>query len=219
MLESIEGNNTMKKLLLILSFVFVSCINPTNLNTASQYFNGGKHLISQNKWFDGRMAFARAWDNARVGGGKQSMIAVYAYEYGRASGAICSWKQAEKGLLKALNLDKKTNGPIHMTYVELARMYHAQGLLGKSNKYFSLGKVELDKLPLDKIDVIAYTKILDEYVNVLSKLKKYQEAKLIKKRSNHVRNTYRNRKNLTDFTPYGKFCHQKEKTSKLKISN
>jgi len=199
----------MKFLILLFPFLLASCANPVNLYTARQYFQGGYENAAQGKWFNARMAFGRAWTNADIGNADDKVKAVYAYEYGRASGVICDWKESERGLLNALEQDSKYNGPVHMSQIELARMYHASGALGESEKYFALGKDSLDKVQADTRDSIGYANILKEYVEVLLKLGKVEEAKTLIKREEEIRNVFKGRTSSHDQTPYGKYCDQK----------
>ncbi len=151
----------------------------------------GVSNAKEGKWFNARMAFGRAWTNANLGNAEDKVTSVYAYEYGRASDAICDWQEAERGLTKAYELDSKTDGPIHMDLVELARMYHAQGMLDKSEHYFSLAKEALDRLQADTRDAIGYANILAEYAAVLSALGKRQEAVILETRENEIRAVFK----------------------------
>jgi len=199
----------MKQIILIGVAVFItSCANPINLHTANKYFIGGKNNAAQGKWFNARMSFGRAWTNADLGKAGDRETAVYAYEYGRASGAICDWVEAERGLLKALELDTKTNGPVHMSYVELGRMYKAKGDYLESVKYFSLAKNKLDEIQADTSDSIGYASILKDYSEALNKLGKNVQASAITKREQEIRNVFKGRESRHDITPYGKHCDQ-----------
>jgi tetratricopeptide (TPR) repeat protein len=199
----------MKRLMLLFAFLLASCANPINLHTANEYFQGGVSSAAQDKWFNARMSFGRAWTNADLGHAEDRVTAVYAYEYGRASGAICDWPESERGLLKALELDRKTNGPIYMSLGELARMYHSKGSLEDSEKYFSLAKDALDKVQADTRDSIGYANILNEYAEVLTKLGKIEDAKVLSKREEEIRSVFKDRTSNHKQTPYGKFCDQR----------
>jgi hypothetical protein len=200
----------MNKLIPLLFIILLSaCANPINLHTGREYFQGGQENAKEGRWFNARMAFGRAWTNANLGKEDDKITAVYAYEYGRASGAICDWTEAERGLKHSYELDLKTKGPIYMDLVELARMYHAKGELNKSNQYFNLAKNELDKLQADTRDAIAYANILAEYAVVLSALGKHTQATPLKKREKEIRDVFKGRTSSHKQTPYGKFCDQK----------
>lgn len=196
----------MKICIPVLLFLLNGCANILNLHTAAEYFEGGKILATQEKWSDARLAFGRAWANADLGREDDYVTTVYAYEYGRASGVICDWKEAEVGLQKSLELDRKTSGPVHMPLTELARMYHAKGDLEESVKYFAQAKTELDKVEADTRDAIAYANILKEYAEVLAKLQRNKEAALLIHRENEIKNVFKGRKSSHEQTPYGKHC-------------
>ena len=205
----------MKNIIIVIAALFLAgCLtNPINLKTAQNYYHGGNKNAKEDKWFNARMAYGRAWTNADSGNADDRVTAVYAYEYGRASGAICDWDESEKGLLKALELDKKTNGPFHMSLVELARMYNSKGNLKDSEKYFSLAKARLDELQADTRDSIGYANILKTYSDVLLKLDRKSEADALIKREQEIRNVFKGRKSSHDLTPYGEHCNQKSLTS------
>lgn len=60
-----------------------------------------------------------------AGGGRpllRGSLAVLWYEYGRTYGAVCDWAQAERGLARALDLDRQASGPVHMDLYETARL-------------------------------------------------------------------------------------------------
>jgi tetratricopeptide (TPR) repeat protein len=194
---------------IIVALILSACVNPINLRTAHDYFQGGLQNAKKGKWFNARMSFGRAWTNANLGKAEDRVTAVYAYEYGRASGVICDWKESERGLLKALELDQKTNGPTHMSLVELARMYHAKGSLSESEKYFAKAKRRLDELEADTKDSIGYANILNVYAKVLNELGKASEAEALTKREQEIRNVFKGRKSGHDVTPYGEHCDQK----------
>jgi len=202
----------MKRFLFLLPLLITACANPLNLYTAKEYFRSGASNAAQNKWFNARMAFGRAWTNADLGNADDRVKAVYAYEYGRSSGAICDWTEAERGLKKAFELDTKTRGPIHMSLLELARMYHAKGDLAMSNEYFQKAKPVLDDLQADTRDSIGYADFLKEYSEVLSALGKTSEASALTKREQEIRSVFKDRKSNHDDTPYGKYCNQRSLT-------
>lgn len=189
--------------------LLAGCANPINLATADRYFRTGVAQEQKEKWFDARMAFGRAWTNAQLGKADDQVTAVYAYEYGRASGAICDWAEAERGLTRAYELDKLSSGPMHMSMAELARMYHAKGDLVKSEQFFSMAKAEFDRLQADTRDAIGYADILAEYADVMSAMGKTGDAGALKKREDEIRNVFKGRASHMDRTPYGKFCDQK----------
>jgi len=199
----------MKQIALIISiFILSACSNPLNLITGRRYFIQGLESVKSGDMFTARMAFGRAWMNANWGHEQEGITAVYAYNYGRASGAICDWVEAERGLLKAYELDQKTKGPLHMSLIELGFMYKAQGAIEKAEKYFNLGKKEADKQHIVTKDPIGYATFLSEYAEVLSLLKKPKEAIRLKNRSEEIKHVFKENSSNKKPIPYGKFCRQ-----------
>lgn len=209
----------MKRLIVLVPFLLASCASPINLHTANEYFQGGHNNAAQGKWFNARMAFGRAWTNSDLGHAEDRVKAVYAYEYGRASGVICDWTESERGLLKALELDTKTNGPVHMSLVELARMFHTKGALQDSEKYFVVAKQSLDKVQADTRDSIGYANILKEYAQVLNSLGKADEANSLRRREDEIRSVFKDRSSSHDQTPYGQHCDQNPSLTSNRGSN
>ncbi|MGB5488126.1 MAG: hypothetical protein WBN06_12095, partial [Lysobacterales bacterium] len=82
------------------------------------------------------MYFARAISNAELAGAPSKGLAVLWYEYGRSSGVICDWEEAENGLNKAFELDSKIGGPAYMSLYELAQMNYARELYTAAIEYF-----------------------------------------------------------------------------------
>ncbi|MBI1396703.1 MAG: hypothetical protein GC151_12040 [Betaproteobacteria bacterium] len=202
----------MKRSAIFMSLLLAACANPLNLYTANRYFEGGRGQAAQGDWSKARMAFGRAWTNADSGNADDRVTATYAYEYGRASGVICDWAESEHGLLKALEIDRRSNGPVYMSLVELARMYHARGSLELSARYFGTAKEALDSVNADMKDPIGYATILEEYAGVLSSLGRMRDASLVAGRAQELEQRYRGRASGHVPTPYGQHCEQNPAT-------
>jgi tetratricopeptide (TPR) repeat protein len=192
-------------LALFLSGCFAHAVNKRN---ADRYYSHAVQSEMDGDWFEARKGFARAWTNVMLAHGEDEAIAAVAYEYGRTSGAICDWEEAERGLMESYKIHKNTHSP---TLVELARMYHVRGDLNKSEEFFLLAKELLERNHADYIakDPVPYVNFLNEYAEVLGSLGKIKESEQIMKRVEEVQNKYkRTSTNHEPPTPYGKFCHQ-----------
>lgn len=198
----------------IFAFFLVGCVNPINLHTGDQYYRGGIQNAKQDKWFNARMAYGRAWANADIGKASASTTATYAYEYGRASGAICDWKESERGLLKAFELDEKANGPVNMSLYELARMYRAQGIDGKAGEYFVKTDKAMKVVNAKERDPIGYADFLKEYAQNSNSLGKISEVNRLTKQETKLRKTHPGMMRNGDRTPYGQYCDQKSLTKR-----
>jgi len=199
----------MKKLIVLSgAFLLGACAHSINLHTAENYFHTGEYLVRNNNWGEAREAFRRAWINANAGRANDRAMAVYAYEYGRSSGAICDWQGSEKGLLSAYELDQAADGPVYMSLYEIARMYHAKGDIQKAYEYFARAKTALDAIQAETQDAIGYADFLKGYALVLEQLGRASEAADLRKRESEIREVFKGKKSFVDLTPYGEFCDQ-----------
>ena len=195
------------------TLILSSCANPLNRITAQQYYYGGLQSQNNGKWGDATISFSRAYTNTQWGNLSDREAALYAYEYGRTSGAVCDWDNAKKGLEKALQLDTKTNTPLHFDLIEFAQMYQAMGDFTESEKFFSKTLENLDKHNVLTKFPTYYADTLNRYSDVLNHLGKKSQSEAFKKRAEMIK------KNNPDgepynAIPYGEFCHQKPKVSK-----
>lgn len=152
------------------------------------------------------MYWGRAALNAELGKAPPQALAILWYEYGRASGVICDWAEAEVGLTKAYELDKVTNVPTFMSLVELARMNFDRQQYREALTYFDRALPEFEKQSPDTNDPVGYADFLDEYAISLDNVGRSVEAKKHLARSAELRRTYPNREARTERTPYGTQC-------------
>ena len=208
----------MRNLLLFFTLLIAACANPVNQVTADRYFKAGKGFAYKGQWFDARMAYSRAWTNATMGNLGDNVTASYAFEYGVASGAICDWPESEKGIMEALEIDKKIDIPIYADLAQLAFMFNAKGDLVKSSEYFSLSLDAAERAKMESKDPVGTGYILNEYAKVLSKLNKSEEAKLITTREQELHRLYSDKFEISQdiveksrnlHFPIGKYCGQK----------
>jgi hypothetical protein len=153
-----------------------------------------------------RSNFARSIPNAEVGGVPPRTKAVLYYEYGRASGVICDWAEAEKGLNTSLELDRSIDGPVHLSKMELGRMYFDRKDYVAAERYFSELYPLFQKMGADTADPLGYAVFLDEYATVLEQAHKNDEAVPLRARSHELRKTFPEGTARTDRTPYGTQC-------------
>jgi hypothetical protein len=134
------------------------------------------------------------------------MLAVLYYEYGRASGVICDWPEAERGLNEAYNLDQQTHGPSYMSQLELARLNYDRKQYGKAVEYIDRAMPAIDKYQLDTRDPLGYADLLDEYATSLGKMGKPESVGKWRARAEELRKAFPGKNADTDRTPYGTQC-------------
>lgn len=196
----------LKTTLVLSLFTLSGCYYQHNINTSATYYIDGKTFLEEDNWQEAKTAFENAWAKAKLEMAPDKDIALFAYEYGRTSGALCDWKNSERALLTALELDKESAGPIHLTLIELARMYHKQGKMKLSESYFKQGKAELDKLSAETFSYVEFADILEEYATVLITNGNNNKAQQLNKRAAEIRKVFIDKNNRQAPTPYGLYC-------------
>ncbi|MDD9899785.1 MAG: hypothetical protein OXT65_02255 [Alphaproteobacteria bacterium] len=200
-------NKTLTLALLTAAVTLAGCAgNPINQKTAMNYGEAGWQAVERGDWTLARENYRRAVINGQLGHSDSAKMAVYYYEYGRASGVVCEWSEAKDGLELAYEQDLKSNGPAFMSQIELGRMYKAKRDYSKSAEHFSLGIKGIKKVAGDTKDPTGYAHLLDEYSFVLEKTGQAEQAQTYKKQASEIRTSSKGQKANTDITPYGTQC-------------
>ncbi len=194
-------------MVIILSVLLSGCAFSINLHNARKYDLAANDAIQKGDWKAARMYYSRAWGNAQMGRADTRTIARLRYEYGRASGVVCEWEEAELALNEAFELDKKSDGPRWMPLVELERMSIAQKDYKKAKSYFDKLMPILSEIQGETKDPLGYADLLDEFVLVLENIGEGESAKKHKKREKQLRDTFPGQKAHTEITPYGTQCN------------
>lgn len=192
----------------MLALLVSACANPVNLKTASMYAQGCRGFQVQNEWWKARRACGRAAVNAKLGGASDPAIAMLWYEYGRSSGAICDYAEAQRGLDEAMKLDQNTGGPVYMSLLELARLSAAQGKFAEAATYYEKFWLAVPKDLAEKEDPIGSAEALEEQAEAYRQVGNAALSKSTKDRAQQLRSANPGKPSNTDHTPYGKFCDQ-----------
>ena len=124
-------------LLLIAAAIALSaCANPVSRKIATAYTEGCYGFQVIGKWPQAQRACERAALNAENGGLPGREIAPLWFEYGRVSGILCDYQQADLGLRQALELETAINGPVHEIQLELARLKSVTGEIAESAAWY-----------------------------------------------------------------------------------
>jgi hypothetical protein len=149
------------------------------------------------------MPLERRWVTYAVSPGAK---AVLYYEYGRSSGVICDWVEAERGLNQAYQLDEQSGGPAYMSLYELARMNFDRKRYPEALEYFNRVLPEFNRIQADTRDPLGYAAFLDEYGASLQQVEKTSEAASAKARAEELRKAFQGKDPHTEKTPYGTQC-------------
>jgi tetratricopeptide (TPR) repeat protein len=181
----------------------VSFIGATNV---TRHGNAACEAIKTGDWTTARNHWAKALANAQSGGAPIWVLTLLNYEYGRALGVTCLYDEAEKYLLKALDLDLQSGAPTGMSLVELARLQYDQKEYERAIPYFRRAVEAIEtagvaaKLPIDFAD------LLNEYAEALIKTGDSKVAIALGNRARQLRTDNPDKQSKNNRTPYGTQC-------------
>ena len=118
--------------------------NPINAKTSTNYAQAAHAAVNSGDGVTARKNWSKALLNAQLGGASPAQLAVLNNEYGRASGVVCEFADAEKALTTAYDLDKRAGGPTYLSLVELARLNLDQNKFPEAATYFERALPELE---------------------------------------------------------------------------
>jgi len=193
-------------LVVVFSLILASCAAPINQRNAEKYYAVAVSAQHSGDWWNSRMYFARAISNAELAGSSSESLAVLWYEYGRSSGVICDWEEAEIGLNKAHELDSKTGGPTYMSLYELARMNYDREMYPEAVEYYQRTYSDMEVDQADTKDPIGYAEFLDEYGHALKQIGRDDLVPQLSARSIKIRAAFKGKDSHTEKTPYGTEC-------------
>ena len=137
----------MRLLLMVSLCLFIlstACATPINAKTSMNYALAANRASNAGDWGTARMYWSRAIVNAELGKAGAAQLAVFHYEYGRASGVVCEFADAEKALTTAYELDKQAGGLTYLSLVELSRLHLDQKRYPAAASYFERALPELE---------------------------------------------------------------------------
>ena len=192
---------------IILCTLLIGCAGSVNLLNARKYELAGRDAINKGDYKTASINYSRAWENANLGEADARYIARLRYEYGRASGVICKWDEAELALLEAYELDVKHNGPLWMSLVELERLSLAQKNYKKAITYFEELIPIIKGSKLELRDPLGCADVYDEYALALNKIGDSEKAKKYTNRAKQIQATFPGEQSYSQITPYGTQCN------------
>lgn len=185
-------------------FVIFGCA--INERTAHRYANAGDAASQRGDWTAAREHWRRAVINAKLAHMSDRALAVAHYEYGRASGVVCEWAEAELGLKEAYRLDAAAGGPAYKAAYELGRLNYDRKQYRSAVEQFLQAKTEFDKLQAETKDPVGYADFLDEYAVALEQTGRAEQAQPLRSKSLELRKTFSGKTAHTEKTPYGTQC-------------
>lgn len=197
---------------LVAAYSLCACITPPGFTShmAASYAESARVARDVGDWRTARSDWAKSLGYAEKGEVSSRNIARIYYEYGRASGVICDWPEAERGLTKALEIDRSISAPtgaISSSLVELGRMHFDQKHFADAEQHFSEAYSLLQQLlSPETSDPLAYAVFLEEYATALDRTKKDGQARAMRAKALELRTKFPDSKPRSERTPYGTKC-------------
>ena len=198
--------NKLKLSILVTALVLTGCASSVNQRNAAKYWDAAIAARDQGNWSLARSNWSKMIINGDLGGLDQRNMSIAYYEYGRASGILCMWEEAEKGLKKSLEIDRSNSGPIHLPLIELARLNFDRGKYGQAAEYFEEAKSIVDSFNAETRDPLGYAEFLDELSESIEKSNADGKTTSYRERADELRAAFPNGTKHTDRTPYGTQC-------------
>ena len=157
-------------------------------------------------WVSVASQFAAAINNTELPVDGPGGRAAATLEYGRAMGVLCQYAEAEKFLLRAKDMMRKTgDGELHILY-ELGAVNFAQQKYADATRYFSqmLARVERDVAVKKTPWLIADT--LDKFAVALDATGQAADAKSRRDEAATIRESSTQTVPANALTPYGRAC-------------
>jgi tetratricopeptide (TPR) repeat protein len=170
--------------------------------------------LQEGKWLTYKRLMRTVIDKSTASGAPPEKRAIYWYEYGRASGVVCDWEDAEFALTVANNLDAKTGGPVHESLNELGRINVVRKQYEKAVDYFTRALKAFaqyhEKNPEKKIsNQLGNALIIEDFAYALEQTGGQQsDVKRLRDNAAEIREQLTGKDGVhEDVTPYGTQCN------------
>ncbi len=192
-------------LYIFLTVVILSGCVPGNTRVDLENARIADKAQKNGDWNTARKHWAIAVTNANPRDVSPQGMAIYNYEYGRALGVTCHFESSEVYLLRAHEIDVKSNGPYFNDLIELARLNLDQKKWDKTIEYYDKVMPELERINAEEDSPHEFANLLDEYAEALEGLNK-SEASSYRQKASDIRDKNPKGYSITDRTPYGSQC-------------
>jgi tetratricopeptide (TPR) repeat protein len=169
--------------------------------------------LQEGKWLTYKKLMRTVIDKSTASGAPPEKRAIYWYEYGRASGVVCDWEDAEFALTVANNLDAKSGGPVHESLAELGRINVVKKRYEKAVDYFTRSLKAFaqynEKNPGGKItNQLGNARVIEDFAYALEQAGGQQsDVKKLRDSAADIREKFAGKEGVReDITPYGTQC-------------
>ncbi len=206
-------------LLIALMLSLVGCTNMSSRSAQDDYSEVYRHAyiaLQKGEWHTYKRLMRTVIDSSTASGAPPEKRAIYWYEYGRASGVVCDWKDAEFALTVAHNLDIKTGGPVHESLNELGRIYVVRKQYEKAVDHFTRAFKALEqyheKHPGKEItNQLGNARVIEDFAYALEQSGGQQsDVKRLRVSAAEIRKNLNAKDGVyEDVTPYGTQCNSR----------
>jgi len=179
-------------------------------NPSDHYAQSARGFMAAGDWKKALEPAKHAVLSADSANINQEKRAVAHYEYGRALGVTCSFKESESEFKIAYELDKQSKQPLFLSLTELARLNLDQGKYKEASEYFEKTIDEIRKVKAEVGAPTAFAEILNEYATALEKTGNKKKSAAARNEASTILKNNPKGLSITDRTPYGKHCFSKK---------
>lgn len=211
----------MKKLtfliVMVLSLALAGCVNKPDRPAQDDYVEVYRYAymaLQEGEWPTYKRLMRVVIDRSTASGAPPEQRAIFWYEYGRASGVVCDWKDAQFALNVAYNLDSKTGGPVYESLNELGRISVVRKQYAKAVDYFTRALMALghyhEKNPeMEITDHLGNARVIEDFAYALEQSGGQQsDVKRLRENAAQIRNKVTGKDGAYEnVTPYGTQCN------------
>ena len=210
----------MKTIILLITMMLTLCLGTTARSAQNDYVEVYRYAymaLQKGEWSTYRRLMRVVIDKSTASGAPPEKRAIYWYEYGRASGVVCDWIDAEFALTVAHNLDAKTGGPVHESLNELGRISVVRKQYKKAVDYFTRASLKdfvqyHEKNPGVKMtNQLGNARTIEDFAYALEQAGGPQgDVTRLRDSAAEIRKKYTGKAGVyEDVTPYGTQCNSR----------
>ncbi|QLF93567.1 hypothetical protein HW090_10330 [Pseudomonas sp. ABC1] len=208
----------MKRIFLLITVALLvsSCANVVRQPAQGDYAEVYRHAymaLQEEKWLTYKQLMRVVIDKSTASGAPPEQRAIFWYEYGRAAGVVCDWKDAEFAMTVAKNIDTKVGGPSHESLGELGRMSVVRKQYDKAVGYFTLALQEFTKYQEENPDKkitnqLGNARVIEDYAYALEQAGGQQaDVDKLREKAAEIREKFTGQEGAYEsVTPYGTQC-------------
>lgn len=191
---------------LVALLAIAGCAAQNHPKIAEDYASAAYRAQQNNDWAMARLYFGRAIQSATLGDADENNLADLWFQYGRSSGVICDWNEADRGFTQAYNIYQTTGSTAYLPLYELGQLNFDRQHYSAALVYFKRVQPEFKSRHINTQDPIGYAGYLYDYATALEKTDQASAAANFRNQSTALYRTFPGRGSTMEKTPYGTEC-------------